>query len=379
MKVPSKLLQAASVLLFFCTHTFTQANTLAPLDKGLTLAQIQQDENKRATLLVLHDTEKSVKAINLSDIFNSYPNDPMQLVRQQGYEKLLAQANYPAITLYQHSQLLAAGGSHTAHIAAGANYLAHGEEADIDEVFLFPKFAIPQPSESQIVLQPKVLLDYEVELCLRWDRDITSMLDFEQANTGVFLCGDFTDRAELLRKIDVDNVTSGHGFSDAKSGGHLMPTGPYLVVTQDWQHLLSEINLSTYVNGNKRQFSSVSKMLMPPNELVERILEQGEQANWRYQSRVVPLTPLGGIQQGQNLLTGTPEGVVYNTPNFSYKLTRSMMWLASLSFLDSGPVDYILEQYIADSLADQRFLQPGDHVHLSANYLGTLEVVIVAP
>ncbi|WP_238322377.1 hypothetical protein [Vibrio mexicanus] len=76
-------------------------------------------------------------------------------------------------------------------------------------------------------------------------------------------------------------------------------------------------------------------------------------------------------------MTGTPAGVVYNTPDWVYQTTKGVKWLATLSFLDYGPVDYILEQYIEESFEAENYLQLGDNVKLSATYLGTIEVDVV--
>lgn len=218
-------------------------------------------------------------------------------------------------------------------------------------------------------------MDYEVELCMRWVEPIKKP-EQSKGYAGLFVCGDFTDRAELLRKIDVDNVTSGHGFSDAKSGKARFPTGPYIVVPKKWNTFLENVSLATYVNGEQRQQTSAAEMIREPNSLIEMILDKGDQSIWRYQGQDVPLFDEQGIKPQQNIVTGTPAGVVYNTPGWGYRISKSIKWLATFSFLDSGPIDYILEQYIEESFKNKSYLQKGDKVQLTGTYLGSINVDI---
>jgi len=66
---------------------------------------------------------------------------------------------------------------------------------------------------------------------------------------GLFLCGDFTDRAQLMRLVDSSNIQSGIGFTDAKRQQGFFPTSPYLVVTRDWRDFLKELRLQLSVNN----------------------------------------------------------------------------------------------------------------------------------
>ena len=84
------------------------------------------------------------------------------------------------------------------------------------------------PVRSRVDSKPDVLLDYEVELCMRFDRTISSPEDFDAAVKGLFLCGDFTDRGKLIRLVDPDNLDSGRGFSDGKSRVDFYPSGALL-------------------------------------------------------------------------------------------------------------------------------------------------------
>ncbi|ODA29445.1 fumarylacetoacetate hydrolase [Veronia pacifica] len=353
----------------------SKASEIAAPDKALTMAQTVQKSGQKNTYLVRQVINKKVTAIDISRHFNYFPDDPLNFFKNYSYEELESLYDREGETLLDYQSLLPSGGTGGAHIAAGTNYLEHGEEADINEVFLFPKFAKATPSYSQIRYQPDALLDYEVELCMRWVEDLEQP---EQAKglAGLFVCGDFTDRATLLRKIDVGNVTSGHGFTDAKSGEKRFPTGPYIVVPEDWSSFIDEITLSTYVNGERRQHARANEMIRSPQELIEMIFEKGSEPLWRYQNRDAVLFEGNTISNDQTLITGTPEGVIYNTPGWGYRTAKSLKWLATLSFMNSGPITYILEEYIAESKKENRFLQEGDNVQLTATYLGNIEVDI---
>ncbi|WP_163391307.1 fumarylacetoacetate hydrolase family protein [Enterovibrio norvegicus] len=374
MKIPFTPFCITSLFAFACIN-IASANDIASPNTALTLAQVMSPSGEKNTYLVQQVMHNNVTAKNISEHFDYFPDDPLNFLKQYGYEEI--ESSFEAIpsTVVDYQTLLAAGGDGNAHIAAGTNYAEHGEEADIDEVFLFPKFAQATPSYSQIRYQSDVLLDYEVELCMRW---VDNLEKPEQVGgyVGLFVCGDFTDRAELLRKIDVDNVTSGHGFSDAKSGEKRFPTGPYIVVPKNWQTFLNDISLSTYVNGQQRQQAEAKEMLRSPKDLITMILSTGAAPIWRYEDQDVVLFEGTAITSEQNIVTGTPAGVIYNTPGWGYRIVKSLKWLATFSFVESGPIDYILEEYIAESFADNRYLQAGDKVQLTATYLGSIEVDI---
>ena len=79
---------------------------------------------------------------------------------------------------------------------------------------------------------------------------------------------------------------------------------------------------------------------------------------------------------GTLILTGTPEGVVFNAPGPGYYVTTIAHWLVTLSFLDSAAMDYLVEALIEDGLASGDYLMPGDQVRLEGRYLGSIEVTV---
>ncbi len=353
------------------------ANELAPFEQALTLAQIKNDLGQNETLLVVEDTSSFIKAVNLSQLLGQFPDDALNLFATQDYDFLKSMISNETIQSYSYESLLPAGGMNDRSIAAGTNYKEHGEEADIDEVFLFPKYSMATPAVTSMEYNPNGLLDYEVELCMRWSEDIHSIQQAKANKAGLFVCGDMTDRAALLRNLNLDDIASGHGFTDAKSGKGRFPTGPYIVVPRDWSSFVNEIKLSTWVNGELRQSAWGREMIKPPLELTGWILDVGAEADWRFQQKPVSLLASSYIRAGQNLITGTPEGVVFNAPGLGYQVSKGLKWIATFSFLDSSPLDFIIDEYIGENLGGDRYLKAGDQVQFSATYLGRITLDII--
>src|SRR5690606_5250566 len=133
--------------------------------------------------------------------------------------------------------------------------------------------------------------DYEVEICVRFDRPIGSLEDFDAAMKGFFVCGDFSDRAMLVERIDRSNVASGIGFSDAKSGPDFFPTGPVLVIPHDWAGFVDAERMITQVNGQMRQDARGHEMILDFRELTAKALNDRMIPRYVHQGRNVTLFP----------------------------------------------------------------------------------------
>lgn len=352
------------------------AAEIIPLTQGLTFAQRFSETGKKETLLVLADNKQVITAVNVSQQMQAYPEDPLRFLASHEPGDLLAWLNLAKRQDYHYAELLSSAGKEERQIAAGANYAEHGKEANIDEVFLFPKYSKGTAAISDVRVQPEGLLDYEVELCLRWPEKITHAEQVRSEVTAVFLCADMTDRAIMLRNLNFDHIASGHGFTDAKSGRGKFPTGPYIVVPYDLASFIKQIQLTTKLNGEMRQDSQANKMLKTPDELVRIALKSGHQPLWRYQAKEVALFNAGGIEAGQTLLTGTPEGVTFQAPSLHYKVTKGLKWIVSFAFLKQGPKAFVINEYIRESQLSQRYLQVGDKVTFSGTFLGEIEVTV---
>ena len=344
---------------------------------ALTLAQAnKQGSEHLSTLLVLEEKGTTLKAFDLSEHYNSYPEDPLDIVSSKGYEEILSVVDSSKLKTYQLDELKLSPVIGTQHIAAGTNYRAHQEETNIHSGFLFPKISKPTPFSSQVKTSPDVLLDYEVELCVRFQERVMSKENFDRVVKGFFLCGDMSDRALLLRTIDVDNQASGIGFTDAKSGDDRFPIGPYTVVPKNWQNFIGSVELSTEVNGVQRQKSNASKMIKKTDTLVEDVLRTGANKNWLYGDRSIPLIDNAFIEKGSVILTGTPEGVIFQSITLTKKIMWGAQWALSFSFLDSSAVQYVLEKAIESGFESGRYLQPGDSVKLSGTFLGSINLIV---
>ncbi|MGB9988217.1 fumarylacetoacetate hydrolase family protein [Massilia sp. SM-13] len=352
----------------FTSHA--AAGALAPIDMAHTFAQVRQGDNA-ATLLVLALSEDRVQAIDLSELSGLYSADAFDVISRFDPATLDALArgaqyaqSYPA------SRLLGMGPRGLAHIAAGTNYPAHGTEVGMEEAFLFPKLSQATGPRSAIAAGPGMMLDYEVEVCARFDRELRSLSDFEQARKGFFLCGDFTDRATLVRNINLRNLTSGDGFPDAKSGRDRFPAGPLLVVPRDWQAFLRELTIETWVDGRRRQQAHARDMLKDLRTIVRETLDEAGTRTWPYAGGRIPMVNRAAIGTGSAILTGTGDGVIFQQPDAALvgKLMAEKYRSGQLAVIDS---------YVAGEIARGIYLQPGNEVRYTSNYLGAIHTTVV--
>jgi 2-keto-4-pentenoate hydratase/2-oxohepta-3-ene-1,7-dioic acid hydratase in catechol pathway len=235
--------------------------------------------------------------------------DPFETLRRLGRRELvgIARSGADDAVSYPLATLLPTGQG-TRQVASGTNFREHADEVAVERPFNFPKFGPPTPSVTSVHHRPGMLLDYEVEICARFDRDLATQGDFEAATKGFFLCGDFTDRAVLTRLVSADDVASGSGFSDAKSGPDFFPTGPFLVIPADWQAFVMAERMTAAVDGSPRQDARGAGMTLHFGELATMMVDGGTRRDWQYQGQSVPLIEAGVLPQGAALMSGTPAG-----------------------------------------------------------------------
>jgi 2-keto-4-pentenoate hydratase/2-oxohepta-3-ene-1,7-dioic acid hydratase in catechol pathway len=345
---------------------------LAPLHSAHTFAQIHQGKNV-ATLLIIELTADSVRAIDLSAMNKHYSRDAFDVVSSFTSAELDGYASRTqSVRSFPISELIGVGPRGLAHIAVGTNYPEHGKETGMDEgAFLFPKLSPADGPRTEVVTSPGVLLDYEVEVCARFDREVRSLADFDAARKGFFLCGDFSDRATLFRNINLRNPYSGDGFADAKSGADRFPVGPFLVVPRDWKRFLPSVTISTYVDDNLRQNANAGDMIKDLRTVVEETLAEAGTRTWSYQASRILMIQRAAIPTDIAILTGTAEGVVFREP--SPKLVKEIQ--AAKNRVDQLA---IINRYISEEDAKRIYLQPGDRVRHESNYLGWIDAQVVA-
>jgi 2-keto-4-pentenoate hydratase/2-oxohepta-3-ene-1,7-dioic acid hydratase in catechol pathway len=179
-------------------------------------------------------------------------------------------------------------------ICLAFNYIDHAKEQNL----------LP-PEEPVIVLKPRTTLigtesdiicpdfvtqlDYEVELALIIGKNCKNINE-EQAKEAIFGYMILNDvSARDIQFIDKQ-------FTRGKSFDTFAPSGPW-ITTADEIKDPQNLNLTTKINGEIRQNSSTINMFIKIPEIVSKL------------SKVMTL------EKGDIISTGTPAGVILNTPN----------------------------------------------------------------
>lgn len=352
--------------------------SLAPLEEAVTLAQTRRDDGSVATLLVIDLAAEAVTAVDLSRASGATSEDPFAVLAAVSDTQLQSLATLEGLRAsYPIADLLPAAPSGDRHIGTGTNFPEHAEEASSDAVFQFPKFGEAMAARSSVEARPDVLLDYEVELCMRFDRPIASLADFDSAVKGVFLCGDFTDRSKLIRLIDPDNLDSGRGFSDGKSREDFYPSGALLVVPRDWKAFIEAERMTTRVSGEPRQDARGGEMTLDFHNLVGKALGDMERERFLYGDAYYTLAPDAAITPDMTLMSGTAEGVIFTQPTRGDIIEGGLRWLLTAGWArGEGIVANIIETFITNELESGHFLQPGDIVEHRSSRLGDIKVKV---
>ncbi len=360
----------------FESEPFVQ--TIAPRSIALTLAQYVSDEGKRVALLVEGYDEEIVTGVALVELGGTPSEDPFEALssvdRTIFETDVFRQAKRTSVNV---ARLLPAGPSGVRHIGIGTNFPEHAEEANSDPVFHFPKFGAATPARTSVRAPENSLLDYEVELCMRFDRPIETIDDFDAAAKGVFLCGDFTDRIALIKLADPDNLDSGYGFSDSKSGPGYFPTGPFLVVPNDWSSFVDNVRMMTHLNAEPRQDARGREMTLDFRQLAEQSIADMSTERFFYRDAFYKLAPNGRIEADMTLMSGTSEGVIFTSPK-----RHDYIEIVIAYVLAGGPLsgksltDFGVDVFIENEIASGHFLQPGDVVDYQATYLGDIRVTV---
>lgn len=355
--------------------------TLADPGEAVTLAQYLDPAGDTVTIVVVAYDGETVQGIDLADLGAPRSDDPFFSLAAADLTALQAASSLQFERRQVHVRdLLPSGPTGEQHFGIGTNFPEHAEEAQSQSVFNFPKFGTATPARTSVAAQTDGLLDYEVELCMRFDRPISSLGDFDAAVKGLFLCADFTDRIKLLELADFDNLDSGYGFSDAKSGPGFFPTGPFLVIPNDWKTFTANARMMTHLNGQPRQDARGGEMTLDFRELAEKVLDDMDQPRFFYQDDYYKLAPAARIEQDMTLMSGTSEGVIFTTPQ-----RHDYIEIAIGYVLKGGPLsgkdfmDFAVEVFIQSERTSGHFLQPADVVTYEASGLGDIRVEISSP
>jgi 2-keto-4-pentenoate hydratase/2-oxohepta-3-ene-1,7-dioic acid hydratase in catechol pathway len=354
---------------------------LADPSEALTVAMVDDPGTGPKAVLVVAMRGETLVGVDLSELGATAGLGPFAALASLERQVLLASFTDSALHRdYAFADLLPAGGTASINVATGTNFPEHAEEASSTGVFNFPKFGPATPARTTVVHQAGSLLDYEVELCVRFDRDIKTLEDFDAAMKGFFLCGDFTDRAALIRLIDPDNLDSGRGFSDGKSGPDFYPSGPFLVIPNDWRSFIASERMTTEINGVMRQDARGGEMTLDFRELAARALAEPRTRRFLYRGEYHDLMPQGYFTAGMSLMSGTSEGVIFTPPTACDIRAGIGEYLFGGHLLEGqAPMPVLIDTFIAREIASGHFLQPGDELRYNSSRLGNITVEVVGP
>lgn len=341
---------------------------IAPRGQALSFARWMQG-GRMEVLLVSAMAGGQVRGLPLTRHFNELPADPLAIFGKAGYERLRdlqgEEIGVPVDALVTPFEGTAA------QVAAGINYPEHGREVALDESFLFPKLTRPAHFRGKVGTHGG-LLDHEVELGFLALAPLAA--GEPPRHVGLVLVSDYTDRAELLRGIDLADVSSGRGFTQAKSQPDFMPIGNLLVIPADPGVYVRGLELRLWVNGKLRQLAEPRLLVWDwPRILAETFARQDRR--WAAGGRAVSL-PLveGRVPAGTIFLSGTPQGVVFQAPS----LRQKFLGVSERVFTGQWSTPHaLIEPLIRESYSAGIYLQPRDQVLMLADGLGFISNEIV--
>ena len=255
-----------------------------------------------------------------------------------------------------------------AHIAVGTNYREHAEESAVTgSPFLFPKLVQPTSSRADIPAG-EGLLDFEVELCLV---PLKPLGLGDEPSGGLILGNDVTDRAVLMRGVDLKDPQSGRGFTDGKSAPGYLPVGDLFVIPVDLDAFVTGLTLQLSVNGVERQRAPVTEWIWDLREILSRSRARRDVVwSWRGGTARLAFAADGAIPARTLIMAGTPAGTIFRGVPGSDRRSGILKWV--LSGFSQTVVHHVIAAYVARSRVQKTYLQPGDLVSISVNGLGTL-------
>jgi 2-keto-4-pentenoate hydratase/2-oxohepta-3-ene-1,7-dioic acid hydratase in catechol pathway len=170
-------------------------------------------------------------------------------------------------------------------VALGLNYRDHAQEVKMlipkePLIFLKPSTSVIGPGEPIIYPKMSKRVDYEAELAIVIGKEAKKVSEERAADCilGYTCLNDVTAR---------DLQPKDGQWTTAKGFDTFAPIGPWIVTDIDPHHL----DVSSYLNGERRQHSNTKNLIFGPRQLVSFI------------SHVMTLLP------GDVVATGTPSGI----------------------------------------------------------------------
>jgi 2-keto-4-pentenoate hydratase/2-oxohepta-3-ene-1,7-dioic acid hydratase in catechol pathway len=170
-------------------------------------------------------------------------------------------------------------------VALGLNYRDHAEEVKMPIpkeplLFIKPSTSVIGPGEAIVYPKMSKRVDYEAELAVVIEK-VAQKVSEERA-------GDYILGYTCLNDVTARDLQPKDGqWTTAKGFDTFCPIGPWIITDMDTHHL----DVSSYLNGERRQHSNTKNLIFGPYQLVSFI------------SRVMTLLP------GDMIATGTPSGI----------------------------------------------------------------------
>jgi 2-keto-4-pentenoate hydratase/2-oxohepta-3-ene-1,7-dioic acid hydratase in catechol pathway len=351
----------------------TNTVKIAPLDQALSFARLLPAKGGQILAVTAYDQDV-VSGIDLTALKSDPSQDPIDLVNRLGYEALKAVITAAAAPITVAACDLDQPVDLTSeHIAVGTNYPEHAKESAVQiRPFLFPKYVTPTGPRADIPMTDG-LLDYEVELCLI----VLKPLGLEApVQGGLILGNDVTDRAALMRHVDLKDPQSGKGFTTGKSGPGFLPVGDLFVVPRDLKAFVSDLDLQLSVNGRVRQSGPVTDWIWDLDEILNQARAKRDATwAWREGTARLAFSNTGEIQPRTLIMAGTPAGTIFQGVPGRDRLRGVLNWL--LGVRKKPLLAQVIEAYIDRNLAQRTYLQKGDQVTIMVDRLGTLSNAIV--
>ena len=352
----------------------TRSVDIAPLDEALTFAQTKAEDGERLIAVRAYQ-EGQIRGVDLSSLRASASEDAIDLINRLGQDTIRAfvkaakdEVEVEAARLGLPIRL------GDQNIGVGTNYAEHAaESAVVGTPFLFPKIVQPTAWNAPIPAGDG-LLDYEVELCLV---PLEALMPGDPVFGGLILGNDVTDRAVLMRNVDIADPQSGKGFTSGKSGPNYMPMGDLFVVPRNLPSFLSRLTLQLSVNGQVRQNAAATDWIWDLDEIVRQCRRKRD-VRWAYWGGEARLAfgEAGEIAARTVIMAGTPAGTVFQGVPTKDRLMGALGWL--LSGRKKSMIAHVIERHIKSARAAKTYLQPGDQVDIRVHRLGCLSNRIVA-
>jgi 2,4-didehydro-3-deoxy-L-rhamnonate hydrolase len=351
----------------------TRSVNIAPVEEALTFARTRLEAGER--LIAVRSYQAGlIKGVDLTPLQTSPSEDAIDLINrlgQDGVQAFILTAKDEIEVAADHLGLPIRMGDQ--NIGVGTNYAEHAAESAVTGTpFLFPKIVQPTAWDAPIPAGD-ALLDYEVELCLV---PMEPLKAGDPISGGLILGNDVTDRAVLMRNVDISDPQSGKGFTSGKSGPNYMPMGDLFVVPRNLPSFLNSLTLHLSVNGQVRQQSPVTDWIWDLDEIVRQCRLKRD-VLWDYWGGVARLAvgKASEIPARTVIMAGTPAGTVFQGVPTKDRLMGALGWL--LSGRKKSMIAHVIERHIKSARAAKTYLQPGDLVEIHVERLGCLSNRIV--